>query len=124
MQFVIGFLGTFFARLFSWVGRFLFAFFAPLVVPIVKGFAKLGSNLSVILVMFAVIGGFIAAFIATLTGLGSAVISFVPSEYVSVARMFIPDNLAFCISTVAAAKFFQIILLWKIKVVETLAAAK
>lgn len=124
MQFIIGFAASFFGRLFAWFGRFLLAFLSPLVIPIVKGFAKLTSNLTVVLVMFTVIGGFIAAFIATLTALGSAVVSFVPSEYISIARMFVPDNLATCISIVAAAKFYQIILLWKIKVVETLAAAK
>lgn len=124
MQFLIGFVAQFFGRLFGWLGKFIFALLAPLVTPIIQGFAKLTSNLTIVLVMFTVIGGFITAFIAVLTSLGNSVITFVPGEYVSVGRMFIPDNLAACIAIVAAAKFYQIILLWKIKIVETLAAAK
>lgn len=124
MQFIVGFLATFFSRFFGWVAKFLLAFLSPLVVPIVKGIAKLFSNRSVYLLMFATIGGFIAVFIGVMTALANTVMAFVPSEYIVIGRMFVPDNLSTCIAVVASAKFYQIILLWKIKVLETLTAAK
>ncbi|EWC40844.1 hypothetical protein B597_012660 [Stutzerimonas stutzeri KOS6] len=74
--------------------------------------------------MFATIAGYIAIFIGVMTALAASVMSFVPAEYVSVARMFVPDNLALCMGVVSAAKFYQITLLWKIKILETLTAAK
>jgi len=124
MQFLIGFAASFFSRLFGWLGKFLVAFLSPLIVPIIKGFAKLFSNRAVYLVMFTTIGGFLLAFIGVMTALASSVASFVPAEYISVGRMFIPGNLTLCMAVVASAKFYQIILLWKIKVLETLTAAK
>lgn len=124
MQFLIGFASRFFGKLFTGVGGFLFGFLSPLVAPVVGGVARFLSKRAIYLAMFASIAGFIVTFIAVMTVLAKSVMHFVPPEYVSVARMFVPDNLAACIAVVAAAKFHQIVILWKIKIVETMAAAK
>ncbi len=123
MAWLIGFFKNFFVSIFAALSRFLIAFFSPLIVPLVSAFSKLTGRVWSALLLLATIGGFIFAFTTIINAAGAAIITSAPPAYVEFGRMFIPSNTSFCISTLLAAKFAQIILIWKVRIAEILASS-
>ena len=123
MSWIIGFFKTFFVGLFAGIGRFLVSFISPLIVPIVSAFSRLSGRLWSGLILLAAIGLFIGGFTVAINAAGAALILAAPPEYMEIGRMFLPSNTSLCISTLLAAKFAQIILIWKVRIAELLATS-
>ncbi len=121
MSWLIGFFKTFFPRIFGWLSKFTVAFFSPLVVPVIAGLTKLLSRKGEVLIMLTVVGGFVMGFTTILNAIGATVMYLAPGDFVEIGRMLLPGNTSVCISILAAAKGYQVLLVWKVRIAELMA---
>ncbi len=121
MAWLVGFFKLFFPRLFGWLGKFTVAFFSPLVVPVVAGITKLLSRKGEVLIMLGVVGGFVMGFTAALNAIGASIMRAAPGDFIVIGQMLLPGNTSMCISILVAAKAYQVLLIWKVRIAELMA---
>ncbi|ARU87337.1 DUF5455 family protein [Pseudomonas sp. M30-35] len=120
MPWLIGFFSRFFLRFFAGAGKFLLGLLAPLITPVMQFIASFFKKLGILALIVAaiytaitVLSGGISQLISTLTG------GF-PSDLLVFGRMFLPDNLSFCIAVLVTARVKSLIFYWVSKLSEKL----
>lgn len=120
MAWIIGFLRTLFPRLFGGLGKFLLGFLGPLVGPVMGFIAQFFKKIGILALVILAIGLAIHVFAGALSLLFSQVFKMGPPWMLAIGRMFIPDNLSFCITLLVVARIKSLIFYWVSKLSEKL----
>lgn len=120
MAWIIGFLRTLFPRLFGGLGKFLLGFLGPLVGPVMGFIAQFFKKLGILALVVVALGLAIQVFAEALGLLFNEVFKMGPPWMLDIGRMFVPDNLSFCITLLVLARIKSLIFYWVTKLSEKL----
>lgn len=113
MPWIIAFLAALVGNLFKGVAKFLLGMFggtliASIIGAILKLFRRIGGTLLYIAAVALAIGVFSSA-ISIAFG---RIASLAPSEFVEIGAMFVPDNVATCLSIIIFARISSLVFFW------------
>ncbi|MGX5218296.1 DUF5455 family protein [Pseudomonas segetis] len=120
MPWLIGFFGRFFLRFFGGAGKFLLGFLSPLIAPVMQFIASFFKKVTILALIVAALYTAITVLSAGLSGLINQITGGFPDELIAFGRMFLPDNISFCISVLVTARVKSLIFYWVSRLSEKL----
>lgn len=120
MPWIIGFLGRFFLRLFAGTGKFLLGFLAPLITPVMQFIASFFKKLAILVLIVAAIYTAISVLSGAIGQLINSITGGIPTDLIALGRMFLPDNIPFCIAVLVTARVKSLIFFWVSRLSEKL----
>ncbi|ALN18772.1 hypothetical protein [Ectopseudomonas mendocina] len=120
MGWLLNFFKKLFPNAFAWLAKFLLGFIMPILGPVLQAAAALLRKVAIFLLILAAIGSAIAVLAAGIDYVVSRLASFAAPDLVIVGRMFLPDNLSFCVSLLVFLKLKSLAFYWVTKLSEKL----
>ena len=120
MPWFMGFFRKYFLNLFARGGKFLLGLLLPLITPVLQFVAAFFKKIALLLLIVAALGLAIGVVAKAISASFGAISGFMPSEFLVLGRMFLPDNIPQCLALLVVARIKSLIFYWVSRLSEKL----